>query len=156
MPSIRFLSLAAIAVVLAPPAFAQSPAHQTASTRIASLDAGPGEVVPDVAPGEEIMIACAPIEQRTAESDVRVVLTIAAMPNDTPPGYKKVLATDEQLGRYGVRVRVPDVPDLPNHTVNLNVYVVSNDKSHACDGGHVRVVNRVPDYRHELKPNHVS
>ena len=156
MPSIRFLSIAATAVVLASPALAQSPAHQTASTRIASLDAGAAEVVPDVAPGEEIMIACAPIEHRTADSDVRVVLTIAATPSDVPPGYKKVLATDEQLGKYGVRVRVPDVPDLPNHTVNLNVYVVDNDKSRACDGGHVRVVNRIPDFRHEAKPQHVS
>ena len=68
----------------------------------------------------------------------------------------KVLATDEQLGKYGVRVRVPDVPDLPNHTVNLNVYVVDNDKSRACDGGHVRVVNRIPDFRHDTKPQHVS
>jgi hypothetical protein len=157
MHYIRFLSIAATAAALAAPAFAQSPAHKTASTRIASLDAGAAEVVPDVAPGEEIMIACAPIEQRSADSDVRVVLTIAAMPSEVPPGYKRVLATDEQLGRYGVRVLVPDVPDLPNHTVNLNVYVVDSNSSRACDGGHVKVVNRrVPDYRHEAKPDHVS
>jgi len=156
MQYIRFLSIAATVAVLASPALAQSPAHETASTRIASLDSGGPEVVPDVAPGEEIMIACAPIEQRTADSDVRVVLTIAAVPTEVPPGYKKVLATDEQLGKYGVRVRVPDVPDLPNHTVNLNVYVVNNSSSRACDGGHVKVVNRVPDFRREAKPDHVS
>jgi hypothetical protein len=152
----RFLAIAAMAASFAAPAWAQSPAHQTASTRIASLDAGAAEVVPDVAPGEEIMIACAPIEQRTSDSDVRVVLTIAAVPTEVPPGYKKVLATDEQLGKYGVRVRVPDVPDLPNHTVNLDVYVVNNNSSRACDGGHVKVVNRVPDFRREAKPDHIS
>jgi hypothetical protein len=144
------------AACIAPPAFAQSPLHQTVSTRIALLNDAP-EVVPDVAPGDEIVIACAPIEQRAANSDVRVVLTIAAMPADAPPGYKKVLATDEQVGKYGVRVRVPDVPDLPDHTVNLNVYVVNSGTSRACDGGHVRVVQRgLPDFRHNAKPPRVS
>jgi hypothetical protein len=144
------------AAFAASPAFAQSPLHQTVSTRIALLNDAP-EVVPDVAPGDEIVIACAPIEQRAASADVRVVLTIAAMPADVPPGYKKVLATDEQVGKYGVRVRVPDVPNLPDHTVNLNVYVVNSDSSRACDGGHVRVVQRgLPDFRHTAKPPRVS
>jgi hypothetical protein len=147
------------AVCAASPALAQSPLHQTVSNRIALLDnsGSVNEVVPDVSPGDEIIIACAPIEQRAANSDVRVVLTIAAAPRDVPPGYKKVLATDEQLSKYGVRVRVPDVPDLPDHTVNLNVYVVNSDSSRACDGGHVRVVQRgLPDFRHNGKPPNVS
>lgn len=147
----------ASAALAAPAALAQAPAsHTAAATRVATLDSG-REVVPDVAPGDEIMIACAPIEQRGPSSDVRVVLTISAMPNDVPPGYKKVLATEEQLGKYGVKVRVPDVPDLPDHTVNLNVYVVGSNSSRDCDGGHVRVVQRgLPDFRHEAKSPHVS
>jgi len=108
------------------------------------------EVVPDVAPGDEIMIACDAVEHRAADSDVRVVLTISALPDQTSPGYKKVLATDEEIGKYGVKVRIPDVPDLADHTVNLNVYVV-NDSSHAgCDGGHVKVVSHgIPDFRRD-------
>lgn len=121
------------------PAFAQAPL-QNVQTALANTFGKGAEVVPDVAPGDELVIACAPIEQRGADSDVRVVLTISAMPNEIPPGYKKVLATDEQLGKYGVRVRVPDVPNLPDHTVNLNVYVVGNDTRQDCDGGHLKVV----------------
>src|ERR1041385_1601424 len=139
------------AVLAACPAAAQTPAPPVKGSQIVGPGVG-SEVVPDVAPGDEIAIACAPIEQRGVNSDVRVVLTISAMPDEVSPGYKKVLATDEQLGKYGVRVRVPDIPDLPNHTVNLNVYVVDHESNLSCDGGHLKVVQRhVPDFRHELK-----
>lgn len=150
------IALAGAASLAAAPAFAQSdlPAQKTAP--IAAPDNG-GEVVPDVAPGDEIAISCGPLENRGDNSDVRVVLTISAMPDETLPGYKKVLATDEELGKYGVRVRVPDVPGLENHTVNLSVYVVKADSKQACDGGHLKVVSRgVPDFRHTAKPARVS
>ena len=127
------------ATIVAAPAFAQAPL-QTVQTALANAFGKGAEVVPNVAPGDELVIACAPIEQRAANSDVRVVLTISAVPNEIPPGYKKVLATDEQLGKYGVRVRVPDVPNLPDHTVNLNVYVVGNATRQDCDGGHLKVI----------------
>ena len=39
-------------------------------------------------------------------------------------GYKKILATDEQLLTGAVRVKIPDVPELENRTVDLNIYVV--------------------------------
>jgi hypothetical protein len=85
-----------------------------------------------------------------------VVLTISAIPSETPPGYKKVLATDEQLNKYAVRVRVPNIPNLPDHTVNLDVYVVGQNTS-ACDGGHLKVVARhTPDFRHDSKSSPVS
>src|SRR5271154_1955473 len=64
-------------------------------------------VVPNVAPGDQIAIACGPLEDRTPDSDVRVVLTISAVPGESAPGYKKVLATDAQLLKDAVRVRIP-------------------------------------------------
>ncbi len=153
--SLAFVLLSGAALV-ASPAVAQSPVPSAKTSQLVSP--GPGaEFVPDVAPGDEIVVACAPIENRDANSDVRVVLTISAMPDEVPPGYGKVLATEEQLSKYGVRVRVPDLPDLPNHTVNLNVYVVNSGSKQSCDGGHLKVVQRhVPDFRHELKSQHVS
>jgi hypothetical protein len=150
------IALAGAASLAAAPAFAQSDVAAPKTAPIAAPDNG-GEVVPDVAPGDEIAISCGPLENRGDNSDVRVVLTISAMPDETLPGYKKVLATDEQLGKYGVRVRVPDVPGLENHTVNLSVYVVKADSKQACDGGHLKVVSRgVPDFRHTAKPARVS
>ena len=71
-----------------------------------------------------------------------------------------MLATDEELGKYGVRVRVPDLPNLPDHTVNLDVYVMNGDTHRSCDAGHVRVAQKdrahpLPNFRHEGK-DHVS
>lgn len=144
-----------LAISFAVPANAQVPVQTASATAVAGIGST-SEFVPSVVPGDEIVVACAPIEQREANSDVRVVLTIAAMPSDVPPGYKKVLATEEQVSRYGVRVRVPNVPDLPDHTVNLNVYVVG-ESTHDCDGGHLRVVaHHTPDFRHEMKSSPVS
>lgn len=100
---------------------------------------GEPEIVPMVQPGDQIAIACSPIEQRSADSDVRVVLTISAVPGETMPGYKKVLATDAQLLKGAVRVRIPDVPDIEDHTVDLNVYVVDDKGSQHCNAGHVKI-----------------
>jgi len=148
---------AAIAVSLSSPVCAQAPVPTASATAVAGLQDSSGEVIPNVVAGDEIVVACAPIEQREANSDVRVVLTVAAIPSELPPGFKRVLATDEQVGRYGVRVRVPNLPDLPDHTVNLNVYVVGEKTSRDCDGGHLRVVaHHAPDFRHELKSSPVS
>ncbi|HEX3653124.1 MAG TPA: hypothetical protein VHU18_09910 [Rhizomicrobium sp.] len=145
-----------LATSFAIPASAQVPMQTASATAVAGLGSG-SEIVPSVEPGDEIVVACAPIEQRDTNSDVRVVLTIAATPSDVPPGFKKVLATEEQVGQYGVTVRVPSVPELPDHTVNLNVYVIGQSASRDCDGGHLRVVSRhPPDFRHQLKSSPVS
>lgn len=98
------------------------------------------ESVPTLAPGDQISIACDAIDNRSADSDVRVVLTISALPDDLrKPGVKHVMATDEQLSRNSVSVRVPSVAPLDDQTVNLNVYVVDQQGSKSCDGGHVKI-----------------
>jgi hypothetical protein len=98
--------------------------------------------VPVVAPGDEIAIACAALNYTAPDNDVRVVLTVSAAPTDASPmGYKKVLATDEQLLTGAVRVKIPNVPDLENHTVDLNVYVVNADGSQACSGGQMKIAD---------------
>ena len=94
---------------------------------------------PDVTPGDNIVIACDAVEKRAADSDVRVVLTISAMPGETTPGYAKVLATDEQVLKDAVRVRIPKLPSLEDHTVGLDVYVVSAANDEHCNGGHMKI-----------------
>jgi hypothetical protein len=96
--------------------------------------------VPTVAPGDEIAIACDALAYNEA-SDVRVVLTVSAAPADAPTGYKKVLATDEQMLMGAVRVKIPNMPDLENRTVDLNVYVVNADGSTACSGGQMKIAD---------------
>ncbi len=104
------------------------------------------EVVPVVAPGEEIGIACDALAVSAPDNDVRVVLTISAAPADAPaPGYKKVLATNEELSKGAVRVRIPEIADLSNRTVNVNVYVVNASGSHNCDAGHMHIAERLKE-----------
>jgi hypothetical protein len=101
------------------------------------------EVVPVVSPGEVIGIACAALTKTAPDNDVRVVLTISAAPTDVPtPGYKKVLATNEELSKGAVHVRIPKLAELSNHTVNVDVYVVNGDGAHNCDAGHMRIAER--------------
>jgi hypothetical protein len=101
------------------------------------------EIVPVVAPGEQIGIACDALEVAQQNSDVRVVLTVSAMPGDKDQGYNKVLATDQQVAKGAVRVKVPKLPDIANHTYDLSVYVSGQKGSQSCDAGHVKVANRV-------------
>jgi|HubBroStandDraft_6_1064221.scaffolds.fasta_scaffold792776_1 hypothetical protein len=135
----RILCLAGIAALtLTSPTYA-------AGTNLGQLPGtitpyAPGdEIMPNVLPGDQIAIACGALEQRSADSDVRVVLTISAVPGESGPGYKKVLATDAQLLKDAVRVRIPSVPDLAEHTVDLNVYVVDDKGSQQCDAGHMKI-----------------
>jgi hypothetical protein len=95
--------------------------------------------MPKVAPGDQIAIACDPLQSRAADSDVRVVLTVSAMPGEADLGYKKVLATDAQLLKDAVRVRIPEAPDLDDHTVDLDVYVVNDKGSQRCNAGHMKI-----------------
>jgi hypothetical protein len=94
---------------------------------------------PDVTPGDNIVIACDAVEKRAADSDVRVVLTISAMPGESTTGYAKVLATDELLLKDAVRVRIPQIPNLEQHTVGLDVYVVGSANAEHCDAGHMKI-----------------
>ena len=121
------------------PAFAQTPAVTDKIKTIAATE--PAETVPDLALGDDLAITCDAIEMVANDSEVRVVLTIAAMPGETATGYKRVLATDEHLDRGAVRVKVPRAPGLANHTVNLNVYVDHAGHNQDCNGGHYKIVD---------------
>ena len=133
-------AVAAVATVVATDANAQLPNPSAPLPgAVTPYVADTTEIVPNVTPGDQIAIACDALEQRSADSDVRVVLTISAMPGESAPGYQKVLATDEQLLKDAVRVRIPTVPELEDHTVDLNVYVVSDKGAYHCDGGHMKI-----------------
>lgn len=104
----------------------------------APTDRQGGTEVLSVARGEEFGINCGCFTGSNA--DVRVVLSLSREPGEHPTGYKKLLATDEQIDDDGgLLVRVPDAPDLANHTVQVRVYVVDAKGTRACDAGKVRI-----------------
>jgi hypothetical protein len=129
-----FLAVAALTLIPAAAANAQLPPQADPVAAHSNTSA-----FPDLIPGDNIEIACEAVEKRAADSDVRVVLTISAMPGESAPGYQKVLATDELLLKDAVRVRIPELPTLEQHTVGLDVYVVGSNSAEHCDAGHVKI-----------------
>ncbi len=127
----------------ATPVLAQAPAPGAKITQI-SAPGNDTDATPDLALGEDVAIACDAIERVADPSDVRVVLTIAAVPGDSSPGYKKILAVNEKVTGSAVHLKVPSAPDLENHTVNLSVYVVDGAHRNDCDGGQYRIVQTPP------------
>jgi hypothetical protein len=95
----------------------------------------------DVTPvnrGQSLAIACESIG--APGTDVRVVMSIDSVKGEAPTGYEAVLLTGESVQGKAVRVHVPDMPDLVNHTVTLKVYVTGAQGTTACNAGHLRIV----------------
>jgi hypothetical protein len=137
------LSLIVGTAVFALPAFGQTPLLNAKLVKAVVPSSGaPDKNLPDLAPGDDVAIACEAIERVADPSDVRVVLTIAAQPGEDSPGYKKILALNEKVTGSAVHLKVPNAPDLENHTVNLSVYVVdsASNNNNDCDGGQYRIV----------------
>ena len=124
-------------MLLSASAFAQTP---PVNDKVKQIAPGSNEPVPNLALGEDVAISCEAIERVADPSDVRVVLTIAALPGETSTGYKKILAINEKVMGSAVHLKVPNAPDLANHTVDLAVYVADGTKNNDCDGGKYRIV----------------
>lgn len=108
-----------------------------AAAAYAPATSGGVEVVP-VDRGQDIAIQCDGIG--TPGVEVNVVMKIDPVLGETPTGFDAVLLTEESIGGKSVHVRVPNMPDLVNHTVTLQVYVVGAHSTTACDAGHLRIV----------------
>ncbi len=97
-----------------------------------------GGSVPKVARGQALGIACADV--REAGALVQVVMQIARAVGETATGYNAVLATEQKITDGTVHVRVPNVPGIAQHTVNVKVYVTGSKGTRSCDGGRIRIV----------------
>jgi hypothetical protein len=142
MRNSRLLLCGLAVVAFANPAFADGASKVSAPPSSGLPDDQDVEAVPFVSPGDPIGIACTALSKSNPQSDVRVVLTISAQPGDTPPDYNKVLATDEQIAHGAVRVKIPSTPDLEDHLVNVDVYVVGDKSVQSCDAGHLKIVRQ--------------
>jgi hypothetical protein len=126
-------------LIAAAPAFAQQNfSRSLLKIEGRQIDSGAG--VPSVSPGEQMAIACDALAATKPDADVRVVMTLTQPKTEGDTGYKKLLATNEQVQGGAVHVRVPDAPNLPHHTVHVQVYVMDAKGTRACDGGTIKVV----------------
>ena len=102
----------------------------------ATAELGGSDVTP-VNRGQPLAIACESIG--APGSDVRVVMSVDTVKGEEPTGFEAVLLTGQTVQGNAVHVRVPDMPDLVNHTVTLKVYVTGPSGTTACNAGHLRI-----------------
>jgi hypothetical protein len=105
------------------------------STYAAPVDAA--GAVPRVKRGQPLGIACA--DASDAKAQLRVVMTFANDTGEAPTGYGSLLLTDWTVSHGTVHARVPDLPGLSNHTVEVRVFVMGRHSTHICDVGRVKV-----------------
>lgn len=131
------LSLPLIALAVMPAAACPaSDKIQTIRSYVPS-DIGGGETIRKVTRGDKLAIACDGMD--LSSGDVRVVLNVDAS-GAKKLGYQGVLATEQTHDNGKLQIRVPDAPDLANHTVNVKVFVMNGGSTTSCDAGTVRVV----------------
>lgn len=139
MRGVVVTSIALVAALAATPALANSFVRPTNQIIRLVPNEAQQTAVPSVARGQQFAIHCGCLKARAAE-DIRVVLALSNKPGERATGYEKLLATDQVIVHGAVRVRVPDAPDLANHTVQVQVYVLNAKGSHSCNAGRFRVV----------------
>ena len=130
------MRLALIAIAMSATAALASPPYAN-ELMLPAGGAKPAPAVPQVARGQFLGLACAGVDRATSDA-VRVVLSFVGGEPDT--GYAGVLATDQTISGGTVHVRVPDLPDMAEHTVRVKVYVTDRAGVHSCDAGRVRIV----------------
>jgi hypothetical protein len=133
------LCLATVSVCASVAALAMPPYANELMLPAGGIAASPDEkpAVPMAARGQVIGVACANVE-RVASEAVRVVMYLA--PDERSTGYIGVLATEQTITPGTVHVRIPDTPDLADHTVFVRVYFLDSAGRHTCDAGKVRIV----------------
>ena len=97
-----------------------------------------GGGIPNIERGRKIGIACSEVGREGV--DVRVILQFDPAPGETPTGYGAVLATEQSIETGKVLVRVPDLPDIANHTMNVKVYVTDPSGTHRCNAGKIKIL----------------
>jgi hypothetical protein len=93
--------------------------------------------VPSVERGQALGIACADADDSKAQ--ISVVMNVAQDEGAAPTGYDRVLLTEWRILHGTVHVRVPDMPALSNHTVDVKVFVTKPSGTHICDVGRVKI-----------------
>ena len=88
--------------------------------KVKQIVSGNDEAVPDVAPGEEIAIACEALDYTAPDNRrARGADRIGRARRRDTHGLQESSGDRRELVTGAVRVKIPNVPDLENHTVDL-------------------------------------
>jgi len=133
-------------MICASAAYAVNPPAENASGLIphSTLGSVTGEnsgitaPIADVKPGETFTITGECVRRVHSADNLRVVLTFADSA-DAMPGYRSVLATDQEIGGGGLQVRVPDLPETANRIFMVKVFRLGQEAPEICDAGSIRI-----------------
>jgi hypothetical protein len=111
--------------------------HSTVSS-VTGINSGIDDpVVADVKPGETFTITGDCIARVKSADNLRVVLTISD--GETMPGYRALVATEQEIGAGGLQVRVPDLPDAANRVFSVRIFRLGQEMPEICDAGAIRI-----------------
>jgi len=106
---------------------------------VTTLTDGPDGAINLVHAGDAFDIVGDCFDMAQSSGEVRVVLALADKPSAANIGYREVLATEEDIGDQSLRVQVPAMPEMANHTFHVRVYALGRAKPSVCDAGQVKV-----------------
>jgi hypothetical protein len=132
-------------------AFAVNPPAESASGLVlhSTLESVTGEnsgiasPVADVKAGETFTITGECVTRVHSAENLRVVLTLADA-DTAKPGYRSVLATEQEIGAGGLHVRVPDMPEAANRVFLVKVFHLGRETPEVCDAGTIRIGGVTP------------
>jgi hypothetical protein len=142
------LLVCAVIAVSAGAAYAVNPPNTDSNTSIllhSTLNPLAGQVtempdpVADVRPGETFTITGACVQQGDTSEAVRVVLTLADGRGSDDPGYRSVLATDQEIHGNSLEVRVPDLPESANRVFLVKLFRLGQPAPEICNAGSIHI-----------------
>jgi hypothetical protein len=116
--------------------------HSTLES-VTGENSGIAAPVADVKAGETFTIIGECVTRVQSAENLRVVLTLAD--SDTgKPGYRSVLATEQEIGAGGLHVRVPDMTEAANRVFQVKVFRLGRETPEVCDAGTIRIGGVTP------------
>ncbi len=93
----------------------------------------------EVKPGDTLSIVGDCVMPLHSAENVRVVLTLTDALASVEPGFRSVLATDQEIRGGTLQVRVPDLPEAANRTFQVKVFRLGEDSPEVCNAGAIRI-----------------
>jgi len=106
---------------------------------IAENQSSPTGTATEVKPGETLSIVGDCVMPLHSAENVRVVLTLTDSLASVEPGFRSVLATDQEVRGNTLQVRVPDLPEAANRTFQVRVFRLGEEAPQVCDAGAIRI-----------------
>lgn len=147
-PAFTFLALvsgAGTAVAVNPPVaeIGSLVLHSTHS-EVTGRDSGAAEQITDVVASQTLTITGDYVMRANAPETLQVVLALANAEDAASPGYRAVVATDQEFGSTGLQVRVPNMPEAANHIFQVKVFQLGALAPRVCDAGSIRIGGETP------------